>query len=261
MPTKMRLYHASSSYFSMIARLALLEAGLPFETRRLDIHFAKEQLTPWYIAINPAMTVPSLADANAILTDSRDILRRARDSAGTNWMDSGPAARDLIEKIVADHYAIKIEYLTFGTAFLSKPLLRYAFLHFLKRIVARLERSLPSAKDPQAILRKVEINRERLSFFASVDLADRVGQERVKVAALLDRLPVPGNFLLGDRTSSADVVVGVLLARLKMIGLYSQFASPHTPLDAWYLRYRRRDIVQRADLWEKFQPLRVLMKR
>ena len=56
----MILYNAPSSYYSMIARYALFEAGLSFENRRMDIHLAKEQLSPWYRAINPKMTVPSL---------------------------------------------------------------------------------------------------------------------------------------------------------------------------------------------------------
>lgn len=37
----MQLYNASSSYYSMIARLALLEAGANFDDRRLDIHFKR----------------------------------------------------------------------------------------------------------------------------------------------------------------------------------------------------------------------------
>jgi glutathione S-transferase len=37
----------------LIARLALLEAGITFESRLIDVHFAKEQITPWCMALNP----------------------------------------------------------------------------------------------------------------------------------------------------------------------------------------------------------------
>jgi glutathione S-transferase len=40
----MILYSSPSSYYSMIARLALLECGAAFDIRRMDIHIAKEQL-------------------------------------------------------------------------------------------------------------------------------------------------------------------------------------------------------------------------
>lgn len=256
------LFHASSSYYSMIARLALLEARAPFESRRLDIHLAKEQLAPWYVAINPAMTVPALVEDTRTFTDSRDILGFASTYAGLAWMDADPRTAGRIEQVVSDHYAIEIEKLTFGRAFLTKPLLRHAFLHFLKRIVVRLRQSLQTAENPEAVQRKIAVNEGRMAFFASTDLAQRVEAERAKVAALLEALPREGGmFLFGDRPSSADVVVAVLLARLKMIGLYAEMLDAHPGVDAWYMRYRERDIVRQADLWERFQPLRILMKR
>jgi glutathione S-transferase len=44
-PHDLRLYHAPSSYYSMVARLALLEADVSFESQRMDIHPRKDQLT------------------------------------------------------------------------------------------------------------------------------------------------------------------------------------------------------------------------
>ena len=83
-----------------------------------------------------------------------------------------------------------------------------------------------------------------------------------RVAALLGSLPTGEDvFLFGDRPGSADVVVAVLLARLKMIGQYDALLAGHQRVDAWYARYRARDIVRQADLWERFQPLRILTKR
>jgi len=58
----------------MIGRLALLEASIPFESKRIDIHITKEQFTSWYQAINPKMTVPTLVDCGHVWTDSKDIL-------------------------------------------------------------------------------------------------------------------------------------------------------------------------------------------
>ena len=258
----MILYHASSSYYSMIARLALLEANVQFESHRLDIHFAKQQLAPWYVAINPAMTVPTLSDGKTVWTDSRDILAFARDSAGACWADSDPPFGEAVEDIVNQHYAIEIEKLTFGTAFLSKPMLRVAFLHFLQTIVRKLSRSLPTAENRAAVSNKIIVNEERLAFFSASDLAQRVEEQRQRVVSLVKALS-PGSklMLFGDRISSADIVVGVLLARLKMIGLYEQTVGSNAPLRGWYSRYRLRIATQEADLWERFQPLRIILRR
>ena len=69
----MILYSAPSSYYSMIGRLALKEAQVPFENHQMDIHLRKEQLAPWYVALNPHMSVPTLVDGKTILIDSQDI--------------------------------------------------------------------------------------------------------------------------------------------------------------------------------------------
>ena len=71
----MILYSAPPSYYSMIGRLALNAAQISFENHHMDIHVRKEQLAPWYIALNPHMTVPTLVDGKTILIDSQDILR------------------------------------------------------------------------------------------------------------------------------------------------------------------------------------------
>lgn len=68
------LYNALSSYYSMIARLALSVAGIDYTSRRMDIHRKREQLTAEYGAINPHITVPTLVTVAETFTDSRAIL-------------------------------------------------------------------------------------------------------------------------------------------------------------------------------------------
>jgi glutathione S-transferase len=58
-----RLYHAPSSYYSMIARLALAEGGIAHEPVFVDIHFRMSQQQPDYVRLNPNMTVPTLGVA------------------------------------------------------------------------------------------------------------------------------------------------------------------------------------------------------
>ena len=104
---KPRLYHALSSYYSMIARLALVEGGIAYESRAIDIHFRMVQQQPDYVRLNPNMTVPTLVLPDRILDQSRDIAEYA--------LGVGEATIDGDTKSWLDlHYGYPIEELTFG---------------------------------------------------------------------------------------------------------------------------------------------------
>ena len=78
---KPRLYHTPSSYYSMIARLALAEGGIAHEPVFVDIHFRMSQQQPDYVRLNPNMTVPTLVLSDRILDQSRDIVNMRWESA------------------------------------------------------------------------------------------------------------------------------------------------------------------------------------
>lgn len=256
----MILYHASSSYYSMIARLALHSAKVSFTSRRMDIHLAKEQLSDWYLKINPHMTVPSLVDDAQTLTDSRDILKYAARLGNQQWMDSDPALSQRIENIVAGQYAIPIEKLTFGKTLLSIPPLRLIVPKMLRGIIHKLETEMASTPDPLALTKKITINRERLTYFTEGKLADKLEIERTHVRNFLNTLPVTSAMLFGEKTSSADVVTAVLLGRLKMIGEY-RVVDHDSPLDQWFTRMQATEAFKQSDIWMRFQPWRIVLKR
>jgi len=256
----MILYHASSSYYSMIGRLALQSAKVPSTYRRMDIHLAKEQLSDWYLKINPHMTVPALVDGTHTLTDSRDILKYAAKLAGEQWMDSDSAVTQTIENIVAGQYAIQIEKLTFGKALFSIPPLRLVVPRMLRRVIHKLEAELASSPDPLALTKKIDINRERLAYFTEGKLLDKLEIERANIRKFLNILPASSAMLFGKNTSSADVVTTVLLGRLKMIGEYNLIAQGSL-LDRWFTRMQTTSAFKQADLWMRFQPWRIILKR
>ena len=57
---KVVLYDYPTSICSQMARLALLEKGVPFERRNIDIMKKAEQFEPWNTALNPKAVVPTL---------------------------------------------------------------------------------------------------------------------------------------------------------------------------------------------------------
>lgn len=67
----LKLYHHPLSVCSMKVRLALEEKGLAWSGRVIDIVQQKEQLEPWYLALNPKGVVPTLQYSNAIVLLAR----------------------------------------------------------------------------------------------------------------------------------------------------------------------------------------------
>ncbi|MCP9774295.1 glutathione S-transferase family protein [Cyanobium sp. WAJ14-Wanaka] len=254
------LLHAAPSYYSMVARLALVEAGVAFCSQLIDIHLAKQQLGDRYRQLNPAMTVPTLCAADwsspgaRIWTDSRDILTFASQSAAATWLDFCPNLRDQIADVVAGHYAISIEDLTFGKAILSNPVLKRIVPKLLQSLVDGLERRAEGAADGGASLRaKAQQNRERLAYFSQGSQLDKLDLMRTQVGSYLASLPLVtgGPGLFGDRPSSADVVVAVLFARLEMIQELDLEARPD--LQAWWLQFQQRKSFRQAEIWTRFR--------
>jgi glutathione S-transferase len=199
-------------------------------------------------------------DGTQTLTDSRDILKYAAQLAGEQWMDSDAAVTQSIENIVAGQYAIPIEKLTFGKALFSIPPLRLIVPKMLRGIIHKLEAELASSPDPLALTRKININRERLAYFTEGKLVDKLEIERAHIRKFLNILPASSTMLFGENTSSADVVTAVLLGRLKMIGEYG-LIDLDSPLDQWFTRVQATPSFKQADLWLRFQPWRIVLKR
>ena len=195
----MILYNASSSYYSMIARYALLESGISFENRRMDIHLAKEQLTDWYRAINPHMTVPSMIEGTKIWTDSQDILNFAALNASQQWMDSDSELNLKIQQIIYAHYNITIERLTFGKALITIPPLRFIIPRMLGKIIKKLEKEEKNTTNNTDLAAKIALNQQRLDFFTAGNLQEKLALERNSVLNFLEKLPIPQHFLFGDK--------------------------------------------------------------
>ena len=253
------LYSAPSSYYSMIARLALSLAGIEVRIHSMDIHFRKEQLTRSYAGINAQLTVPALAISGRTLTDSRDILEYAVTTRPGQFIQTSP----LIDSLVSHHYQMAIEQLTFGHLLSQKPLMRWLFPRLLGRIVHQLEAK--AAKDPirAAIYRKkIAQNLKRLSDFSEENRSAHLAGQKRAVSAFLAELPVVDQqpWLFGVKPSAADVVATVLLARLRMLNLM-ELAQDRPDLEPWLDRTLAQPACRHADIWTGFDIGRIIRRR
>ncbi|MEN0060681.1 MAG: glutathione S-transferase family protein [Myxococcota bacterium] len=100
------LYDHRSSICSQMARLALVEKGLPFERRSIDIMDQQEQFEAWYVALNPRAVVPTLqVGPDEIVTDTIRIVTRLHTFEGPN-IAGDPQTPDWLRDIMALHYGV-----------------------------------------------------------------------------------------------------------------------------------------------------------
>lgn len=258
------LYHAASSYYSMIARYALLLAGEAFESRVMDIHKKREQLKPWYAAINPAMTVPTLIDASRSFNSSKAILDHAVQVAPDRWLENccSQSVVSQVQRLVELHYCFEVERLTFNALMEKLPPLRVLFPMLLRKVSKSLQAQMQQPKaDTTALEAKIAVTQSRIDYFAR-PLAARQAEQIELAKQLIAAFPAKpaGSWLFGELPSRADVVLLVFLARLSAIGLNNaSIVAP--PLSNWFKQKTHTSAFLKADVWVKFHPWRLITHR
>jgi glutathione S-transferase len=249
---KPRLYQTPSSYYSMIARLALAEGGIAHERVFVDIHFRLSQQQPDYVRINPGMTVPTLMLADRILDQSRDIAEYALgstpDRETKTWLDL--------------HYGYPIEELTFGGILARNPLARILIPKRLEATRRQLLAHAASNPDLAAVYEaRAAVFAERVSTFepdAVVKLSERRRTEAIGFMDRLEQTLRDGRaVLVPPAYGVADVVWTVFLGRMEFAGLGAEI--PRRPALARYWGAMQvRPSFSTADIWTKFHVGRLI---
>lgn len=251
------LYHADSSYYSMIARLGFAEKGARYVSRLLDIHSRVEQMEPWYARIQPAMTVPVLVCAEETVRSSREILDFV--DARFEGPALAPVDRTAMDAWLDRHYGFEIENLTIGKLAKVNPLFRTFFLSSLRKLVQVCQERAKEHPDlAEAYLHKAEQNTRRLETFGGTG----VYEESLQLAqghldALEAQLAGGGPWLVGEAYSLADVVWTNFLARLCFLHKEDEIRS-RPAVHAYWERVRARPSFQEADLWTSLRPGKIL---
>ncbi|MGH8161125.1 MAG: glutathione S-transferase family protein [Gammaproteobacteria bacterium] len=250
-----RLYHTPSSYFSMIARLALAEGGVACERVFVDIHFRMSQQQPGYVRLNPNMTVPTLVLADRILDQSRAIAEYAL-AVGEGTLDGEAKAwLDL-------HYGYPVEELTFGGMIARNPMARILVPKLLSRAHRRL--LALAALNPDlaaAYAARAEIFARRARIFDPASAMRLSEQRRAEALAILDQMEGAlrdGRVtMLPPAYGIVDTVFTVFLGRMEFAGLGGEI--PKRPALARYWRaMRARPSFAAADIWTRFHPFRLI---
>lgn len=210
--TKPTLYNFTMSICSMKCRLALEEAGVPYEDRQVDIGFALENFEPWYVRLNANAVVPTLVDGGDVVTDSASILRRVAERGGLLPSDEAARGRslDLLER--GDR--VNLQVITYARKGVPRgdELLR-----------ARIARATEQAGAHPELLQTYLAAAERIERHAAAaaDTGGAVEAEKrlAEEFGALDAMLETGGYLSGGTYGVADVIWTVILARTRMLGL------------------------------------------
>lgn len=235
------LYDNPLAFHPGKARLALTEAKVPFVRKVINL-FDGDSLKPEYLRVNPAGTVPSLADVGGkvLYTQSREIVEWANKQGGGPLGGAGADASlvadwiDKIDKWDGNLYAA-------GNAPSAAKLLG-AITDFKIKFAEARAKEHPDLADTYA--KKV----------ASMKAAAEEGRDAAKVAANLKQLEAllddaeaqlaKTAHLAGVEYSMADVMMTPVIFRTGIPGQTKQLLSPRPKVSEYWNRLKARPSFQ-----------------
>ena len=234
---ELTLYDHRSSICSQMARLALVEKGLSFQRRQIDIMDTNEQFEPWYVALNPRAVVPTLQIDDEVVTDTIRIVNRAQKMPGPD-LSGDETTQDWLKDIMALHYGVLLYRNRLepdGTA--PQIIARGLFLEQLAKDRADLAETTKT---------RLEGNRR---FQALLQNPDEIEKHLDATRSLVDRMiaALSGQpYIAGERYSLADCFATAALARFTVHSLGDWWAD--TPMDDYYARMKARPSFAVADV-------------
>ena len=249
--TDIVLYHIPPSFYSQIARIVLVELGIRFQAKVVAMGPPTfESYAPWYMALNPMGTVPTLVHGDHVVPDSDAIVRYAIEHLNAERGSAGlsEAAARWIEAL----RAISIRELSYGAEDARKLGAKVNAMRL--RALEKRRRTHPELADAYA-----KKHADIRGFADRAVDASVVAEHRATVGRLLDEMDellASQPWLAGEEYSMADAVWTVGVARCRMLKLNPLEGRP--ALAAWYERVKARPSFERADVWERFKPLTML---
>ena len=235
--TSLTLYDHRSSICSQMARLALVEKGVPFTRRQIDIMETNEQFEPWYVALNPKAVVPTLVIGEEVVTDTIRIVNRVQAMDGPD-LAGDQATQGWLKDIMALHYGVLLYRNRLEPDGSAKQVVaRGKFLAQLQQdrpdlaevVAARLEgnhRFQALLRDPAGIEVHLDATKALIG----------------RMAAAVEDQP----YLAGDRYSLADCFATAALARFTIHRLAPSWEG--TALDGYYAHMKARDSFAAAEV-------------
>lgn len=244
------LYDFALAYHPAKARLMLLEKGVDYETRAVNL-FNGQSLTPQFLKENPAGTVPVLKHGTNTIAESLQIVRYVDN------MHPGPLGGDGVDRKFIEDWGQRVDewdgnlFMAVNASEGAKKVLgrltdfrirfaqaRAAENPDLQPVYERKIQSLHSAAAPPEHA-KVHSNDQLL-----LTLLDTAEARLAAAAAIASNGELA--WLAGGAYSQADVLLTVILFRIHMAKLQSRYIEPRRFLSIYCERVKERPSWKKA---------------
>lgn len=222
------LYNLGPSTCSQKVRLVLFEKGIAFEDRRLDFQ-QRENLSDWYLALNPNGVVPTLVHDGAAITDSSVIAEyldevfpdpplRPEDPVGRARMR---AWRQFIDEV-------------------PTPAIRYpSYNAFVLKLWAHLsDAEFRAYVDSLPLRGKLYRKIRDRNGFGPEEIETAMADLRLTLARM-DKALAAGDWLVAGRLTLADIALTPTIVRMEDLGL-AHLWDGMPRIAAWYERIKAR---------------------
>ena len=198
----MKLYYAAQTRATR-PRWLLEEMGVPYSLMRLDMS-KKEHKAPEYMAIHPHGQVPALVDGDLALFESAAICAYLADKF---------PEKNMAPAVGTPERGLYYQWLMYSMATLEPPIVQ-VIMHTMM---------LPEAQ-------------------RSATQAEEGRKNFTQVAQVLETVLRGKRFIVGDRFSVADIMIGSTLSWAQMLGML----GGHPILEAYVGSLATRPAFQRA---------------
>ncbi len=227
------LYDHPGSICSQMARLALVEKGVPFARRTIDIMVTAEQFEPWYTALNPKAVVPTLKIGDEIVTDTiRIVYRIDRAFEGPPLTPSDTAAAAAMDGMMKDimglHYGVLLYSRRLDAAGKSPTVIERG-KYLREQLAKHPERA-------EVLERRIAGNDRLLEILADPAEVERHVDAARALVGRLDQAIDGSDFVCGDRYTLADTFAAPCLARFRIHGFEPWWSGGDNANVAGYYR-------------------------
>jgi len=230
------LYDGTTSVCAIKVRLTLVEKGLSFESRKLDLRKG-DQFSQTYLKINPNAVVPTLIDGKDTIIESSVIMQYLEDLApDPTLLPESPVNRAQMRlwlKRIDDPLHPSTGILTHATAF--RPI-------FLKKSWKEQKEHFNRMPDQGRRLRQETVYKEGLNA-PIVENAIFVFNKFVEDAELTLR---KNTYLAGSNYSLADAAATPYLNRLNDLNFLQVWADSKPHVLHWFKRIKERPSFKSA---------------
>jgi glutathione S-transferase len=233
------LYDFPASIYCQFVRLTLVEKGVSYERRHVDITRPAEQFEADYLVLNPRGVVPTLVVDGTPITDGVRIIRFIEaEMAGPCLVPTEEDARAEMDDWIGRATRIRFDALFYDN---RKP---GPGVMGPKSRLARLE-ALHDRNPCDELGQRVDAMRILVETVQDVAMVDGVIEGYGQTVKDLDARLAGRDFIAGDAYSLADIIWTATLGRLEMAGL-TRLMSSRPNVCAYYERMKARDSFETA---------------